>query len=317
MAKKSLVQRTFDDKDTPELFTIPGRWARYELQTALLDHLFQSRVRKAPSPHTTKRSFIEHTAFYDWHYENGVVPGGIQLQITAPDTLGVTAESVLLAVMYLVKHHGSFLDPQDLATSDLPLLLKPAGIAAHNPIATLETTRYAVLKTAGLSNDRASYQRLHRILSDLGKIMLTYRNLVTGEEGNDLLFRWQLRTDTDRLLIQVNWRLAGAIFGSYLRAMIDLNERNALHSDPTKSLHRWLSAHLWPGKAEWILHSTLARHIWPIDEEISSHTANTNRVRLHRLKTRIIPEFKALPGWRITDESTGILVHRLQRSDHA
>lgn len=248
---KHIPRMSSEDLD---VFPVPGRWARYELQIALLDSLFQSRMRstKTSMPaKPTKRSFCEITAQYDWHHENGVAPDAIQIQITAPETLDVAAESVLLAILYLVKNQGHLVTPQSSAHH--PMLLKPSGLAAQSPIGSIETTRYALLKIAGMPDSLEYYQRLQRLLRELGKIILTYRNLVTGEEGNDLLLRWQLQRDTDHLLIQINWRLAGAIFGTYLRAMIDLDERNALHSDPAKILHRWLSAHLWPGKSEWIL----------------------------------------------------------------
>ncbi len=292
---------------TNEAFSAPGRWANYELQTALLDDLFQSQRRQSIS--TTKRTFHEITALYDYRYDGGIVPNGLQIQVTAPEGLGVGAESILLAVLYLFKHHGSA-----GSTGTSKMLMKPAGIAEDYPIGTLETTRYAVLKAAGMGDDQASYQRLQRILRDLGKITLTFRNLVTGEEGNDFLVRWDTQKSTNRLLVQINWRLAGAVFGTYLRAMVDLDERNSLPSDPSKTLHRWLSAHLWPGKSEHILYPTLIKHMWP--EEDQDMSSSTYRMRIHRLKNKIIPEIQTLSGWRITTSATGILIQRLQRVNH-
>ncbi|PSR31213.1 MAG: hypothetical protein C7B46_17150 [Sulfobacillus benefaciens] len=292
----------------------PGRWARYELQMALLDQVFHSRLRSAaPKSGSTTRVFREITAHYDWHHEHGVIPNGVSVTVTAPAWLDVTAESVLLGILYLSRRQGVFCDAPSLTEPDT---VRPRGLAQSSPVGVLDTTRYALLQAAGMPVDRGSYQRLTRLLDDLGRMTLLYRNLVTGESGNDLLIRWNLEEVTDRLRIQINWRLAGAVFGTYWRAMIDLDERQALAGDAAKLAHRWLSAHLWPGKSEWILYTTLIRHIWPeTDPTTAPASDSAHRVRLHRVKTQVVPALQTLPGWEITPAPEGVLVHRLSRME--
>lgn len=280
--------------------TSKSRWSRYELHIALVDGLFQPQ-KKIPRSDLQRRQI---DAYYDWHTDNQLYPKAIHLQLLAPYNLGVEAETVLLALLYIAEQTGS--SPAVDAVTEVPLLLDPGHDARTRNIGLISTTRYAVLKTAGMRDSQAYYARLDQYLRQLSQVWVYYHNRVSGWEGNDDFFRYRLQKDTDRLLVQFNWRLAGAVFGNYLKAYIDLNERHQLHTTGAKTLHRWLSAHLWPGKAGTLRLDTLSDHIWP---EVA-RTPEAHRVRLHRLKHTILPDLAQLPQWEVSAGSEMVKISR-------
>ncbi|MCY0863829.1 MAG: replication protein C, IncQ-type, partial [Sulfobacillus sp.] len=218
-------------------------WARYELQIALLDQLFPTQFHTAiDAPSDGRHVFREIVRYYDWHDGPTIYSDAIELHIFAPETLNITAESILLAILHLSAQQGTWITPDELATQGLPLLLNPQGVARQRPLGMVTTTRYQLLKTAGMDVNTASYRRLIRILRELGRVIVEHRNRITKDEGNDFLLRWRAHPADDTLLLQINWRLAAAVFGPDLRALVDLSERQQLSTDLAKVAHRWLSA---------------------------------------------------------------------------
>lgn len=288
----------------------PGVWTRYELQIALMDRLFSRthRIRSASSRSSRELTFREESGIYDWRDNDIVVPHAVKITVTAPMALDVACESVLLAILHLARQHGQSVRWKDLPSSQQ--WLKPSGLAADEPISVVRTSQYAVLKLAGFTDGAKSYRRLKEILMLLGKTILTYENLVTHKTGNDLLLQWELDAQNDQLLVQLNWRLTGALFGPYLYALVDLEERRQLSSDAAKVLHRWLSAHLWPGKQEWIREDTILRHVWS-DDAVEEATWRTRRYRLHE---DILPQLRRLePTWNIRPKNQGWFIRRQPR----
>lgn len=284
-----------------------SQWTRYDLHIALIDGLFQPQ-KKIPQADLQRRRI---DAYYDWRHDGQVHPKAIHLQLLAPYSLGVEAETVLLALLYLMEQNGEWRAPHP---ADPPILLQPHGDAQSKNIGILWSTRYSVLKTAGMGDSQSDYARLHHYLQLMSQIWIYYTNAVSGWEGNDGFLKYQVHKGTDRLLIQMNWRLAGALFGEYLNAYIDLRERHALRSNGAKTLHRWLSAHVWPGKTRTLHYETLLDHIWP-DEA----TPGTRRVRLHRLKREILVDIQRLDRWRIqeTPEAVGVKISRRKQDEVA
>ena len=274
--------------------TQQSRWTRYELQIALVDGLFQPQ--KKISRADLQRRQID--AYYDWRNNGQLYPKAIHLQLIAP-YLGVEAETVLLSLLSIAeaKQSGSFCD--FTARDDaVPMLLEPEQDAQSKKIGVIQTTRYAVLKAAGMSDSQPSYDRLTYYLRQLSQVWIYYANMVSGWEGNDGFLKYRLNKKTDKLMVQINWRLAGAVFGDYLRAYIDLRERHQLKTAGAKTLHRWLSAHIWPGKSSTLHYETLVSHIWP--DTGTTGTASAHRVRIHRLKHDILPGLAQLPQWELT-----------------
>lgn len=280
--------------------TETSQWTRYELQIALLDGLFQTQKKTAHA----ELKLRQIDSYYDWHYQDKLYPKAIHLQLRAPYSLGVEEETVLLSLLYLAEQSGEFQPVTKL--DDVPLLLEPDGMAQDKSVGVVWTTRYALLKIDHMDDSRYNYQRLNQYLKQLSQIWVYYHNSVSHWEGSDWFLRYRFNPQTDRLLVQINWRLAGAVFGPYLTAYVSLDERHQLKTQGGKTLHRWLSAHVWPGKTRTLRYETLLRHIWPEN----TTTSGTQRIRLHRLKTIIIPDLSKLSHWNLTTLSTKVSVSR-------
>jgi hypothetical protein len=278
---------------------------RYEQQIALLGELFVS-TKKTKNGHLKLRQIEKN---YDYHEKTGdktvIHRDAIYLRLRVPYTMGIGAESLLLAILKLIGKKGILfiedpiqmplilLDPQDYATK------KNAGFAM--------TTEWMLLKESRISDGGHDYDQMRLYLEQMSEIRIYYENKATGWRGGDWFLRYAAQEEGN-MMIQINWRLAGAIFGEYLYAEIDLDERHALKKDSSKTLHRWLSAHLWSGKSGHLLYETLARHVW-IDEP----STQAMRKRLSRLRKEILPEIAQLPGWAVECGKNGATITRKKR----
>jgi hypothetical protein len=140
----------------------------------------------------------------------------------------------------------------------------------------------------------------------MSAITVNFKNSVTGWSGSDHFISYRAHED-GRLIIKLNWRIAGAIFGEYFYAEIDLNERKALKKDASKTLHRWLSAHVWKGNHADLYYTTLIDHTWT-----QPASANTQKWRLNTLKKELLPEIAELPCWTVKmgKEKVEIIHHK-------
>lgn len=291
---------------------LPPEWARYELQMAISDGLFHPKKRQDLNPRMTVLQRVDFN--FDIKRQGRVYPDGIHLELHVPVQLDTTAETLLLSMLYLAgqQGHGLWIAPDSWAMSS-PLLLEPKGHANQERIGVLETSRYQLLKTAGMGHSTFQYRQMKRYLQLLSMISVFYENHVDGWSGSDWLFKYAMEPRTDRLIVQFNWRLAGAVFGDYLRAYIDLNERKQLKQDPAKTCHRFLSAYVWPGKTRLIAYERLADHVWPSEEQV---TSNTRRQHVYRLKKEILPAVAALPAWTITQNTRHVEISRANCDDN-
>jgi hypothetical protein len=132
--------------------------------------------------------------------------------------------------------------------------------------------------------------------------MVDWKNTASGWSGSSWFLSHDKHND-GRLIIRLNWRLAGAVFGEYDYAKIDLNERNALEKDASKTLHRWLSAHLWTGRSEYITYEKLIGHIWT-----QQATKKAQQKRTERLRNEILPDLASLDGWTIEVMKDGVQI---------
>lgn len=274
-------------------------FARYELQTALMDGIFED-TKKIKNGHLYLRQ-IEKT--YDHRGANGaVVKDAVHLKFRVPYMLNTQAESLLLAIVKLTGQGGLQIDPAQ--PSLLPYMMEPEEGAKTKEIGVAQTTEYALLKEAGMGTGRSGYDMMRLYLEQMSEIRIHYANKATGWRGSDWFLRHK-RHEDGRLVVQLNWRLAGAVFGDYLFADIDLTERLSLKKGAAKTLHRWLSAHVWPGKSQHLLYTTLASHTWTAEA-----TAKTAQKRIERLKKEILPELGRLHGWKIEIGAKGATISR-------
>lgn len=270
-------------------------YAKYELKTALLDGLFVSE-KKVKSNDLQMRRITKQ---YDAHDKDGTCfPNAISVEITAPANLSVQAESVLLSILKVTGVEGQ---PVDADGDDFATEL--GGNAKTKSIGSASTSEYALLKEAGLDLSQPGHERLRRYLRQLSDVRIRYENAASGWSGVSWFLEHHRHQD-GRLIILVNWRLAGAIFGDYLHALIDLDERRALGPAPAKTLHRWLSAYVWAGKTARVSYAALRPHIWP---------TTSNRMQLHRLRTELLPLFNSLPHWTVVIGEEHVSISHLKK----
>ena len=266
--------------------------AKYEQQHALLDGVFEP-TRKSKKGELYLRK-VE--GYFDYTDERGKIhEGAIHLRLHAPYLLNPQAETILLALIQLSSiqetHNGLEVEPTQLS---LPAIFGTAEGNAREKLTALITVRqYELLKAAGMSDGKDSYRLLKQYLERMSEIRVHYENKATKWFGSDYFLRYYASED-GRLIVQLNWRLAGAVLGDYSYAKIDLYERRALQKDASKTLHRWLSAHLWAGQTELIKYDTLAKHTWTQEA-----TKKTQQKRIERLKREILPEIAKLDKWTI------------------
>ena len=299
---------------------IDREYAKYELQHALLDGVF-APTRKVKDGELRLRK-IE--AYYDYpDPKTGVLhKRAIYLKLLVPYSLNPQAESILLAIIKQSGLHGIRnkelhieptqptlpfqFDTGNTAIAAFLFDIEDGGSAREKPVAIAVISQYQLLKDAGMGDSKDSYRLLRQYLEQMSNIRVSYRNNVTGWFGTDSLIGF-MANDDGRLITRLNWRLTGAIFGDYLYAEIDLKERHTLKKDASKTLHRWLSAHLWAGKSGYMLYETLITHIWT-DEAAPA----AQRKRLERLKREILPELANLPGWKIETGEKGAHITHLK-----
>jgi hypothetical protein len=275
------------------------RFAKYELQTALLDGIFESS--KKVSTNKEQRRIIERKFDHVERDKHGKVVGekvkdAIALRLKVPYSLGTAAESLLLAILKIAGQEGDSSLPNDL--------LLTTENALNKNVQTAEMTMFQLLREAGMGDSTKAYTQARGYLQQMSEISVWYSNNVTGWSGSSWFMAHEVHKD-GRLRVQMNWRLSGAIFGEYLSAHIDLDERAELTKDPSKSLHRWLSAHIWAGNGGKFHYHTLIRHIWSAEASEA-----TQRKRISRLKKEILPEIGSLDCWEISQSESFVQIFR-------
>jgi len=277
-------------------------FALYEVQYALLNGVFESKKDvKDAELHLQK---VE--GYYKWrHPDTGVVyDNAVHLELLVPRTLNPQAESILLAIIKMSGTDGQRISPDQPM---LPSFDPPTGNARMKGTVQILCTKYELLKTAGMDTGKANYQQLDFYLKQLSHIMVDWENTASGWSGSSWFLSHDKHED-GRLIIRLNWRLAGSVFSEYDHATIDLNERYALKKDASKTLHRWLSAHLWAGKSEYITYEKLISHIW-----IDKATKKTQQKRIERLRNEILTDLASLDRWTIEIRKDGAQITHHQQ----
>ena len=274
-------------------------FALYEQQYALLDGIFEPTRRGEPLHY---REIIGHSKWR--HPETGeVYENAIDLKLYVPSVLNPQAESILLAIIKMSSQDGLRIDPDQPM---LPMFSIPKDNAAKKDTVQTCCTKYKLLQAAGMGDDDKSYKLLDFYLEKMSLIGVIWKNNLSGWKGNSWFLSYASHND-GRLIIRLNWRLAGAIFGEYEYAKIDLNERHALEKDPSKTLHRWLSAHLWAGRSEYITYDKLVGHVWT-----RKATKKTQQKRIERLRNEILTDIASLDKWEVELRREGVLITHLK-----
>src|SRR5436190_3505313 len=276
-------------------------FALCELEYALTDGIFEP-TRKIKNAHLTLREVIRETRLTRKNDETGrIEEEAITLTFVVPSVLNALAESILLAIIKMSGMNGIRVEPDQ---PTLPLFSTAEGGAKAKARVQTTCKQYQLLKEAGMSTGNHDYQQLDFYLKQMARVTIEWKNHTTGWRGACHLMEYITHEDGS-LIIQLNWRLAGVVLGivGYDYAVIDLNERHSLEKDASKTLHRWLSAHLWGGNSEYITYKKLINHIWTQEA-----TSNTRRWRLHNLKHEVLPEIAKLDKWAVEMRKDGALI---------
>jgi hypothetical protein len=311
--------------------------AQLEMRTALLNGLFETTHKvyvnpnaKDYNPLANEKSAVldkdnpvrlqlrEFIVKHDYTDEktNVVYPDAITLRIKAPALMGIKAETVLLSVLHLagkndlIKLAGLPWDPEnaDESNPEKALMLGAEGEAKKMRTPPVVTTMSELLRTAAMGHGSNDYKLLDAYLEQMSDIRVYYHNSITGWKGGSAFLTYSLH-ESGCLKVALNWRLTGAILKEYMYAKIDLNERHALSKDNCKTLHRWLSAHVWEGRATSLKYSTLASHVWT---DVTTTLAQKKREQ--RIKAELLVEINKLDHWSIEFLKDRAVITRLKKS---
>jgi Replication protein C (RepC) len=289
-------------KKTLMLASLEQSFALYEINYALADGIFEP-TRKIKDAELRLRKIVRETRLAWDDVQTGKrIEQPVTLTFYVPYALNPQAESILLAIIKLSGLKGIKVEPDQ---PRLPLF-NVEGDATLKTTGKVICKQYQLLKAAGMGDGKRNYKLLEYYLEQMAKVSVKWENHITGWRGMSHLIGYTTHSDGS-LIVQLNWRLAGAIFGDYERAIIDLDERHKLGKDASKTLHRWLSAHLWKGKSEYITYDKLRSHIWTQEA-----TKTQQRWRLHTLKKEILPELDELPHWQVEMGKDGAKISHLK-----
>ena len=289
---------------------IDKNYAKYETQHSLLDGVF-APTRKVKDGDLRIRR-IKNSYNYKDPKTGNVYEKAVKLELVIPYLLNPQAESVLLALIKLSSMTGIHDWVEIEATQpNLPALFKSIeGDAKGKPMVYVQTNQHKLLREAGMDTGKEGYRLLEQYLKYMSEITVHYENTVDRFKANVHLLETAEDTTTGNIVVRLNWRLTGAIIGSYQYAMIDLDERRLLKKDASKTLHRWLSAWLKTSKPSFMLYETLASHIWT-----EKATKKTQQKRIERLKREILPEIAKLDKWTIEMGERGAQITRHKAPD--
>ena len=223
---------------------------------------------------------------------------GLRLKFNVWQALDTRDQSVLLAAIGL----AGLLGTQNLHAGithargqQLWLDLEPTEQAEMDQAIVVRTTRYALLRAAGLDDHGRNYRLLEDCLERLSMVGCRAR-----KDGYD----WSMRllsyaeAQDGRLHIALNPRFAQALSGQHVH--VSLVERRQLSGDAAMLAHAWLSAWLRPGSSNCIRLDRLAEKIWGPP---SSREA-TNRKRRERI-SKALETIATLRGWHIVRDGKG------------
>lgn len=230
---------------------------------------------------------------------------GSSLRFVCYEWLDVRDQSVLLAAVSLAGvtnfagKEGGFLSAQSTGENGkkLWLALEPEELALEDKAIAFSTTRYALLKAAGMADTKQNYQRLEEILFRLSNVGCGVRT----PAGFWSMHMMSFHLSSDGFIdIALNGRFAKAIVGHH-HVRISLKERQELKSDVARLVHAQVCARLRPGKSWEYNIDNFAESMW------GEKSSNKNTLKLRR--SSVVSGFKELfklPGWLGNTSGVGI-----------
>lgn len=168
--------------------------------------------------------------------------------------------------------------------------------ASRDEAVVVTTSRWALLKTAGLDDNKRHYEMLIECLDRLSMVGLRAER--EGWKWSMRFLSWNEAPD-GRINIALNGRFAAALQGQHVR--VSLEERGCVNGDTAQITHAWLSAWIRPGRTQQIRLDRLAIKVWG-NEAASSSTTRGRRERI----SKALNEVAKLPGWQIAITGKGL-----------
>ncbi|MFC1333155.1 MAG: hypothetical protein G8D91_00385 [gamma proteobacterium symbiont of Clathrolucina costata] len=220
--------------------------------------------------------------------------GGWTMKFRGPKKLGVTHQSVFFAILSVLGEFGDTLSPnttehhsslrEGLDAVDASELKGGNRAHGHN-CHWGYTTLTELARIIGMSNLTA----IKGCIEDLSAVTLIAKS--NGIEMSQSFLSYLKQGQ--KLAIAINWRAAAAIAKEAGYTYINLDDRRALESDASKTLHVWLSTYLRPGKQ-------MKRTLDEIGEYIWGEAANdSTRWRRRKKAMQAVQEIGELANWDI------------------
>ncbi len=273
-------------------------FAKYEMRCAMTDGLFRP-LKRGPRPKAEVTNSF----------------GAIKITFKMYDALGADDETVLLAILSLMRLKGEKLEVESVEEekTKLRMALSPKGDAKDANSGCLKTSIYEIAKRAGYGDSGKANKIVRACLE---RLSLTTLILDDKEwHGSMTLLGYLTNKSDGRIEIACHWRLAEAIFGNAQFAKINLEERHKIDGDVGRILHRWLSGWVQCGKEASIRMAKLEGHVWPQDVS-DEHEARKERIE--KLK-HSLAQIGQLRGWSISIDGRGwdaiVNVSRISRPE--
>lgn len=222
---------------------------------------------------------------------------GIELRFMIWKALDTRDQSVLLALIGMAGKDADNLGAQTQGDrgQQLWIDLEPSEQAQFDRAVVVTTSRYKLIKEAGLDDKGQNYGLLEECLTRLS--MVGCRAHSNGYQWSMNMLSWSEAPD-GRINIALNGRFASALEGQHVR--VSLHERHQLHGEASKIAHNFLSAWTKPGRSNKTSLDKLACRVWG-SEAASSSTQASRRNRI----TKALDEIAELPGWKIEISGRG------------
>ena len=240
------------------------------------------------------------------------------------ERLSIFDESVVLALMHIAndpKRAGTLsATPKSDLAKDLRKLMDPENEMKDVTIGMLiDTDLNEIAKVMGTAKPNERERKLIRAsLKRLASVTVSERIESENVEYHGLpgFIRYKIKDD-GRLAFGITRRLAMAAFGEkgWNFALVNMDERNGLKGDISKTLHKWLVAWIFDSKKRkkgprFIGLDKLATHVW---HDWESYTPGGQRCCRKKLK-EALHQVNSLPFWSATVEGEGSMaIVRIER----
>lgn len=242
------------------------------------------------------------------------------------ERLSIFDESVVLALMQIAndRERTKFLtsNPKSELGKELRKIMDPENDLKDQRVGMLvDTDLNEIARIMGYKKpSKKDRDNVMDSIVRLGRITVRERNNAEKVEYGGLpgFIRYKIKDD-GRLAFVIMRRLAMAAFGEkgWRFALVNMDERNDLKGDISKTLHKWLVAWIFDSKnikkgPRFIGVDKLAAHVW---HEWDQYTPSGKRTMRQKLR-EALKQVDSLPFWSIEVEGEGsmatVRVERLE-----